>query len=136
MTQGEHMLQRMLQHELVAVLQAMVRGWQVRSWFRHNLANLRQYRSSREQFARLASIGRVASLRRTRSSQSDASADTDMLAQQVRSPPVATLACRARQFKLHSCRAMYTRMLSLRRSATALCSLLPSSCRHPLQLLH
>lgn len=62
----------------------MVRGWQVRSWFRHNIAQVRLHRSSREQFARLASIGRSASIRRTRSTQSDISTDTDLLAQQVR----------------------------------------------------
>lgn len=62
----------------------MVRGWQVRTWFRHSVASMRQHRGSREQFSRLASIGRSPSIRRTRSTQSDISADIDLLAQQVR----------------------------------------------------
>ena len=74
-------MQRMRLHALVAVLQAMVRGMQVRAWFRASLVTAQARIPSRAYFRRLADIGQ---LKRQESLTSEPSGTTDILAQQVR----------------------------------------------------
>jgi hypothetical protein len=69
-------------HNVITIIQAVVRGMQLRTWFRETLSTVAARFPNRDYFRRLASIGAG-----HRSLSASASPGVDMLAAQVRGLP-------------------------------------------------